>query len=53
MTELVRRIFGTQVLLSPELWILGVMLSLNPGVRKVRETAYPELGPAWIFLHLT
>ena len=27
------------------------MLSLDPGIKEVRETGYPELG--WIFLRLT
>ena len=38
------RIFGTHMLLSPELWILGVKLSPDPGVTEVQETGYPELG---------
>ena len=38
------RIFGTHMLLSPELWILGVKLSPDPGVTEVQQTGYPELG---------
>ena len=50
MTELAGRIFGMHVLLSPELWILGVTLTLDPSVSEFRETGYPELGPDRIFL---
>ena len=43
---------STCMLLSPKLWILGIMSSLDPGVSEVRETGYLELGPAQIFFHL-
>ena len=39
------------MLISPEHWIVGVTLSLNPCVSKYRETRYPDLGPVQIFPH--
>ena len=39
------------MLISPEPWIVGVTLSLNPCVSKNRETRYPDLGPVQIFPH--
>ena len=35
-----------QVLLSSKLWILGMTLSLYPGISEVGETGYPDLGTA-------
>ena len=37
------------VLISPEPWIVGVMLSLDPCVSENRETGYPDLGPVQMF----
>ena len=36
---------------SPEPWIVGVMLSLDPCVSENQETGYPDLGPIRIFPH--
>ena len=43
-TELVGRIILHKHAIISRAWILGVMLSLDPGVSEVQDTAYPDLG---------
>ena len=42
-----------QVLLSPELWLLGGKISPDPSVTEAPETGYSELVLVWILLLLT
>ena len=53
MTKFSGRIFGTSVLLSPELRILGGKLFPDPSVTKAPETGYSELVLVQISLRLT
>ena len=55
-TSLYDKVFWEDIrhacIISPELWILGGKLSLNPRVMEAPETGYPELVLVQILLHL-